>query len=270
MRTNCTNSDMVIDIHAHAWPEKVSQKARENLESYYTVKCCGDPTVSTLLSFMDANKVDVSVICAVASRPEQVVSINDWLFSVAGERIKIFASLHPGYSGWKKEIARIREYAHGIKFQPSFQSFFVDDEAVFPVYEALEGSGLPVLFHSGDELAPQMTIRATPERLLKVHKKFPGMTMIAAHMGGFRQWDEVKRILVGTDIYLDTSASFGYISDEDALYIMRRHPQERIVFGTDFPFFSQKTGLDYIEKLGLGRHHKELILSGNARRLLRI
>jgi uncharacterized protein len=261
---------MVIDIHTHAWPEKVSQKARASLESYYTVKCVGDPTVATLRSFMDQNGVDVSVICAVASRPEQVVSINDWLFSINDPRVKIFAALHPDYAGWKEELRRIKDKGNGIKFQPSFQSFFVDDETVFPVYEAIEKLQIPVLFHSGDELAPQLTIRATPQRLLAVRNKFPGLTMIAAHLGGFRQWEDVKSTLMGTDIYLDTSASFGYISDEDARYILANHRPDRILFGTDFPFFNQKKDLDYLDKLGLAKDQKEMILCGNARDILHI
>ena len=261
---------MVIDIHTHAWPEKVSQKARASLESYYTVQCVGDPTVATLRSFMDQNNIDVSVICAVASRPEQVLSINDWLFSINDPRVKVFASLHPEYSGWEEELRRIEDKGSGIKFQPSFQSFFVDDEAVFPVYEAIEKTRLPVLFHSGDELAPQLTIRATPERLLKVRRQFPGLTMIAAHLGGFRQWEEVKATLLGTDIYLDTSASFGYIPEEDARYILSHHRRDRVLFGTDFPFFNQKKDLDYLDKLGLESSQKEMILSSNARELLNI
>jgi uncharacterized protein len=261
---------MVIDIHTHAWPEKISQKARESLESYYTVKCVGDPTTATLLEFMDTNGVDISVICAVASRPEQVVSINNWLFSVASDRLKIFASLHPEYILWKDELKRIKENADGIKFQPSFQSFYADDESMFPMYEAIEKAGLPVLFHSGDELAPQLEIRATPARLLKIKKKFPGLTMIAAHLGGFRQWDEVKSTLLGADIYLDTSASFGFISDDDAKYLLKHHRQDRILFGTDFPFFNQKKDLEYLDKLGVGARQKEMILSLNAKEILHI
>jgi uncharacterized protein len=261
---------MVIDIHTHAWPEKISAKARESLESYYTVKCAGDPTVATLRSFMDINGIDVSVICAVASRPEQVVSINNWLFSINDPRIKVFASLHPEFAGWKDELKRIKDNAGGIKFQPSFQSFFADDESVFEIYAAIEKAGLPVLFHSGDELAPQMVIRATPQRLLNVHKKFPGIPMIAAHLGGFRQWDEVKEKLIGTDIYLDTSASFGFISDPDVRYILKNHRQDRILFGTDFPFFNQKKDIDYIAGLDITDAQKEMILWANAAALLKI
>ena len=65
----------IIDIHTHAWPEKIAQKARENLEELFKVKLQGEPTINTLLAYMDKNAIDASVVCAVATRPEQVPSI---------------------------------------------------------------------------------------------------------------------------------------------------------------------------------------------------
>jgi uncharacterized protein len=259
---------MIVDIHTHAWPDKVSLKAKEHLEAHYTVKFCGDPTVKTLLSFMDGNSIDMSVICAVASRPEQVKSINDWLFSLKDPRIKYFCALHPEYPQWKEELKRIRSKTCGIKLQPSFQEFFVDDEKIFPVYEEVEKLGLCLLFHSGDELTPEMIVRATPKRLLAVRQRFPGLKMIAAHFGGFRQWEEVKECLLGKDIYFDTSAFFGYLPDDQARELLLNHPADRILFGTDFPIRNQKVDLDYLDKLGLPLELKEKILGGNARELL--
>jgi predicted TIM-barrel fold metal-dependent hydrolase len=259
---------MIIDIHTHAWPDKVSLKARENLEAHYTVKFCGDPTVETLLRFMDQNSIDVSVICAVASRPDQVVPINNWLFSLKEPRIKYFCAMHPQYRQWKEELKRIRDKACGIKLQPSFQEFFVDDEKVFPVYEEIEKLGLCLLFHSGDELTPEMIVRATPERLLAVREKFPDLLMIAAHFGGFRHWEGVKKYLLGKNIYFDTSAFFGYLPEQEARELILNHPSGRILFGTDFPIRDQKEDLDYLDKLGLAPELKEKILGGNARELL--
>jgi predicted TIM-barrel fold metal-dependent hydrolase len=261
---------MIIDIHTHAWPDKVSLKAKENLESYYTVKFIGNPTVKTLLSFMDKNKIDYSVICAVASRPDQVASINDWLFSLNEPRIKFFAALHPEYPLWKEELVRIKDKSVGIKLQPSFQNFYADDPKAFPLYEAIEKSGLFILFHSGDELSPQMVVRATPRRLSAIKKKFPGLKMIAAHLGGFRHWDEVRKYILGQDIYMDTSASFGYLPDQEAKELLLNHRPDRILFGTDFPIIDQKQDLDYLEKLGLPPALKERILSVNAREILGI
>ena len=58
---------MIIDFHTHAWPDKIAQKAREHLEGLFRVKLVGEPTVDTLLRSMDRNRIDISVICAVAT-----------------------------------------------------------------------------------------------------------------------------------------------------------------------------------------------------------
>jgi hypothetical protein len=261
---------MIIDAHTHAWPDKIASKAREILESSYTVKFVGDPTVNTLLRYMDKNGIDISVICSVASRPEQVPSINDWLFSIKEKKLRFFAALHPGYAGWREELRRIKDITFGIKLQPSFQDFYVDDEIAFPIYEEIEKMGLVILFHSGAELSPEMVVRATPKRLLRVKDRFPGLKMIAAHFGGFRYWEEVRKHILGKDIYLDTSAFFGYLPDEEAKELISNHSPERILFGTDFPIIDQKQDIDYFGKLGIAEGLKEKIFSGNARRLLGI
>jgi hypothetical protein len=259
---------MIIDIHTHAWPDKVSRKAREHLEVHYGVKLCGDPTVSTLRDFMDRSNVSLSVICAVASRAEQVASINNWLFKIKDPRIKYFCALHPDYPDFRDELKRIKDHSPGIKLQPSFQDFFVDDEKAFPLYEEAQKLGLCILFHSGDELSPLLVVRATPERLWNVRKRFPGLKMIAAHFGGFRHWEGVKKFLLGKDIYFDTSAFFGYLPDDLARELLLSHRPDRILFGTDFPIRDQKIDLDYLDKIGIPQELKEKILYKNAQELL--
>jgi predicted TIM-barrel fold metal-dependent hydrolase len=261
---------MIIDIHTHAWPEKVSQKARENLESVFKVPFVGDPTVSTLLRYMDKNNISVSVICAVATRPEQVPSINDWLFSVRGERIRAFCALHPEYASWKEELVRIKEKADGVKLQPEFQDFYVDDKKVYPVYEMMEALQLPVLFHCGEELSGTMLVRSSAGRILKVKKDFPRLTIIAAHYGGFRLWEEVEKYLIGTDVFLDTAFFFGFLPREKTIQMLLEHRSDRLLFGTDFPLVDQKKDLDYLAGLEIPDDLKERILYRNARELLGI
>ncbi len=261
---------MIIDIHTHAWPEKVSQRARENLEQLFKARFVGDPTVGTLLAFMDKNHVDISVICAVATRPDQVASINDWLFSVRGARIKVFCAMHPQYPSWKSELGRIKKSGDGIKFQPEFQDFYVDDPAVYPLYEVIEKLGLPILFHCGEELSGTMLVRSSPERVARVKQHFPGLTIIAGHFGGFRLWDEVEAHLLGQDIYLDTSFFFGFLPKEKITQLIVRHRPDRLLFGTDFPLVDQQKDLDSLRRLALDPALEERILSLNARQILSI
>lgn len=259
---------MIIDIHTHAWPEKVAQKARENLEAFFKTRFVGDPTLSTLLNFMDKNSIDLSVICAVATKPEQVASINAWLFSIRGKRIRVFCAMHPDYPLWQEELKHIKDQGDGIKFQPEFQNFYVDDQALYPIYEKIEEFNLPVLFHCGEELSGTMLVRSSPSRLAKVKKQFPGLRIIAAHFGGFQLWGEVKEHLLGQDIYLDTSFFFDYLPKEEIKSLILEHRQDRLVFGTDFPLIDQKKDLDFIKGLGLSQELTERILFLNSRELL--
>lgn len=261
---------MIIDIHTHAWPQKVAQKARENLESLFKIKFIGEPTVNTLLSFMDKNYIETSVVCAVATKPEQVPAINDWLFSIRGERLKVFCALHPEYPLWRQELARIRQAGDGIKLQPEFQDFYVDEERVLPIYEEIARLGLPLLFHCGEELSGTMLVRSSPPRLLKVRERFPALTIIAAHFGGFKVQEEVKKYLLGKDIYFDTSFFFGYLPEEEVRSMILAHRPDRLLFGTDFPLIDQKKDIDYLRGLKLPAGLTERILYLNAKELLQL
>ncbi len=259
---------MIIDIHTHAWPSKVSAKARENLEGLFKVRLVGEPTPEILLSFMDKNEIAVSAVCAVATRQEQVTSINDWLFGIRSTRIKAFAALHPDFPLWREELNRIKNSADGIKLQPEFQDFYIDDEKVFPLYEMIERLNLPLLFHCGQELSGTMLVRSSPQRLLKIKESFPGLRIIAAHFGGFRLWQEVEEHLLGKDIYLDTSFFFDYLPREKVRRLLLGHRQDRLLFGTDFPLVDQKKDIDFLKGLGLPLELSERIFYLNSQELL--
>jgi len=261
---------MIIDIHTHAWPEKVAQKARENLETIFKVKLVGAPTVDTLLKFMQKNQIDISVVCGVAVRAELVPAINDWLFSVRSKKIKAFCAMHPEYALWKEELKRIKENADGIKFQPEFQNFYVDDERLYPIYEEISNLNLPILFHCGEELSGTMLVRSSPPRILKIKEAFPDLKIIAAHFGGFKFWDEVKKHLLGRDIYLDTSFFFDYLPKEEIVSLLSRHRKDRLLFGTDFPLIDQKKDIDFLKSLKLPADLQERIFFLNAEELLRL
>ena len=261
---------MIIDIHTHAWPEKVAQKARENLETIFKVKLVGAPTVDTLLKFMQKNQIDISVVCGVAVRAELVPAINDWLFSVRSKKIKAFCAMHPEYALWKEELKRIKENADGIKFQPEFQNFYVDDERLYPIYEEISNLNLPILFHCGEELSGTMQVRSSPPRILKIKEAFPDLKIIAAHFGGFKFWDEVKKHLLGRDIYLDTSFFFDYLPKEEIVSLLSNHRKDRLLFGTDFPLIDQKKDIDFLKSLKLGKDLKEKIFYHNASEILKL
>jgi uncharacterized protein len=260
---------MIVDIHTHVYPDKIAQRAKESLEASFRVRLAAAPTVDSLLRHMDKNGIDVSVVNAVATRPDQVRSINDWAFSIRSERIRVFAALHPDYAGWEDELVRIRECADGVKFQPEFQGFYIDDEKVFPVYERCTRLKLPVLFHCGEELSGTMLVRSSPERVSAVHARFREMPLIAAHYGGFRMWEGVKKHLLGKDVYFDTAFFFSFLPAGEIVSMIAAHRPEKILFGTDFPLVDQSDDISFLKGLaGIPERLKQAIFADNAVRLL--
>ncbi len=260
----------IVDFHVHAFPDELAQRALQNLIATYGVPAITDGTVSGLVEHMKACGVSYSVIQPVATKPSQVKSINEWAASREEPGIISFAAIHPDCENVAEEVERIISLGlPGIKIQANWQGTYVDDNTrMYPIYEAAQGR-LIVMFHAGNELAPTEEIRATPERLARVHRDFPNLTMIAAHMGGYLMWDEVETYLLGKNVYFDTSAcSHDHFPDERFLKFIRQHDPEHVLFATDSPFGSAESDIQRLQALGLNDTELERIFWRNARELL--
>ena len=266
----------IIDSHNHIWPEKIVGKAKDFLEQAFNHKMVDVPIAENLLKRMDEAGISKSVISSVASRPDQVVSINNWLLSIKNERFIPFASMHPFYGefagsvAFENELRRIKGEAFGIKLQPEFQKFFVDDERAFALYENLEKNKIPVIFHCGVELSSPGEVRSSPDRILKVIENFPNMKIIGAHMGGFLMWEEVLEKLAGKNIYFDTSDSIRVMKPDILSSFFEKHGFDKIIYGSDFPMQAPKEEVDFIKSLEISEENKLKILSGNLKKLLNI
>jgi len=256
----------IIDIHTHAFPDRIAEKAIQSLESLYTLKLLGDGTLKSLLRYMDDANVSISFLQMVATKPEQVPSANDWLIQVKSQsnRFNGFGALHPNYPDYKKEIKKLADNdIHGIKFQTEFQFFYPDDEAMFKIYREI-GNNFFVMFHAGYEITSPTNPKASPERLAKLHDKFPKLKIIAAHFGGFLMQDDVDKYIIGTDIYIDTSLAFSHLSNEEIVRKINQHGYKKVFFGTDFPMKDPKIEIENLLKLNLSDSVKRDILSNNA------
>ena len=68
------------------------------------------------------------------------------------------------------------------------------------------------MLYAGYDPAYNPPFRSKPKMFLNILKELRGGTIVAAHLGGAKQWDEVITELAGKDIYLDTSMGFKYYS----------------------------------------------------------
>ena len=264
----------IIDSHNHIWPDKIVHKAKDYLEKAFNHKMVDLPVADNLLKRMDEAGISKSVISSVASRSDQVISINNWLFSIKHERFIPFASMHPFYgefagkSTFENELQRIKDKAFGIKLQPEFQNFYVDDERTFPLYEKLQELGLPAIFHCGVELSSPGEVKSSPDRILKVLEKFPEMKFIGAHMGGFLMWEEVLEKLAGKNMYFDTSDSIRVMKPELLNGFFEKHGFDKIIYGSDFPMQIPKEEADFIKNLNISEENKRKILGINIKKII--
>lgn len=257
----------IFDIHTHAYPEKVAGKAVAFLNHYYGVQCQGDGTIEGLKCSAREAGVSGLLVHAVATRPDQVENVNTWIGHEIGGNIYGFGTIHPGYANCEKEIARIKSLGlKGIKLHPDFQQYYADSPEMDKIYEIAESAGLPVLIHTGDK----NTDYSSPWRVANIKKRFPRLTIVAAHLGGYSEWDEAVKYLIGRDVYIDTSSSIWALGPERARKIIRAHDIDKILFGTDYPLVKQAGEIERFESLGLSEEEKDKIYWENAQRLLKI
>lgn len=258
---------MIIDIHAHVFPDKIAEKASHGIEDFYGISVSNNGTLDRLLKVSDEAGVDKIVIHSPATAAHQVVSINNYIYECTRkypDRIIGFMTMHPDFEDINSEVERcISLGLKGLKIHPDFQRFNIDDSRAFYIYEAIAGR-LPLLVHTGDFRYQW----SKPERMARVMDEFPSMTVIGAHFGGWSEWDDAVRSYRGRDIYVDTSSTMYRVSPEHINKLINSYGADHVLFGSDYPMWNAKDELEYLNRLSLSDEERELILHENAERIL--
>ena len=105
---------------------------------------------------------------------------------------------------------------------------------------------------------------------MNVIDKLPDFTCIAAHLGGYSEWEEARRELSGTNVYIDTSSSLFKISPEEAKENIAHFGVDHTMFGTDFPMWDPKEELERFFALGFSQEENQAMLYDNFARLFQL
>lgn len=258
---------MIIDAHAHIYPDKIALKASKSIQSFYDLNVDHDGSVGRLLELGKAAGISYHLVHSVATTPEQVTRINDFIIdevNLHNDRFVGFCTLHPDFINPGKEIDRILAAGlKGIKLHPDFQRFNLDDERAYGIYEAAEGR-LPILTHMGD---PRYDF-SKAERLYRVIERFPRLTFIGAHLGSYSDWDGAADILQGTGIYVDTSSSLAFLSPEKVRSLIDVYGADKVLFACDYPMWTPSEEIERLNKVPLSLEERRMIMCDNAAKLL--
>ena len=257
------------DAHAHIYPGKIAEKATASVGDFYHIPMHNVGLPHVLAQRGGAAGIDRFLVCSVATKVEQVRSINQFI----QEKCRKYPQFI-GLGAWHQDITDISgemddiqaRGLRGIKLHPDFQEFMIDAPKMLDMYKEAHRRGLPILFHTGDS----RTEFSSPHRLMNVIDKLPDFTCIAAHLGGYSEWEEARRELSGTNVYIDTSSSLFKVSPEEAKENIAHFGVDHTMFGTDFPMWDPKEELERFFALGFSQEENQAMLYDNFARLFQL
>ena len=260
----------IIDSHCHIYPEKISLKAVEAVEDFYE----GLPrepwngTAAELVRSGNEAGIRHFIVFSVATNPKQVSSINRFIsrsVQESGGCMTGLGAMHLESDDFDRDLDEIQALGlKGVKLHPDIQHFEADDPRAMKIYGKCEERGLPVCIHAGDKRYRY----SNPDRMERIARSFPGLRIQAAHLGGWSVWEEASlRLAQYPNVWVDCSSSLYWLEKGTARDIIRRYGANRVLFGTDYPFWPQRIELDDLFALGLEEDELEAICWRNAAKL---
>ncbi len=259
----------IIDFHTHVYPQKIAQKATENVIGFYGLTEGLGGFVGTSEVLINCGKnagIENFVILPVALKAETVRHVNEAALNEVNDHPEFygFGTIHINMENIIDEIKFIEDSPlKGVKIHPDTQKFNIDDERLFPMYEEISGK-LPIMIHCGD---PRYDY-SHPRRLRRVLDNFPKLTAIGAHLGGWMLFDEALELLKPTNCFVDICSSHMFMEKGKMEYYINSYGAERVLFGSDFPIWDPQKEAEAFLELNISNTDKEKIAYKNALYLL--
>ena len=279
---------MIIDCHAHIFPEKF----RKNRDKYFPKEpafkllyCSSNAKIvgaRQVIASMDEHGIEKTVVFgfpwnfsetfkrhndyimeAVAKYPERLVGFGCFNTLSKEAAIETERCVQGGMSG----IGELAFYQSGIDEKCL--------KGLEPVMEICLKNDFPVMIHTNEPIGHRYPGK-TENTLFQIYmmiKKFPENKIVLAHWGGGIFFynllkKEVKETL--KNVYFDTAAS-PFLYDCDIYrYCIQAGCGGKILFGTDFPLIKPQRYFDEMKKAGLTKNEIKKICGINAAKVLKI
>ena len=149
----------------------------------------------------------------------------------------------------------------GLKSLPDYFLYKISDEIYKPFYEYANDNRLLFLCHTWG--ASKYNGIQEAEKILK---KYPDIIFIAGH--SFRcEWEEAARLCnTYKNLYLELTGVMDKIGPLE--YLLKKCGSEKILFGTDLPWFDTLHGIGYILSTEMSDTDRENIFYKNGVRIL--
>ena len=261
---------MIIDAHAHVWPDAIAGIAL-SANRLPDLVARGDGTVGGLTADMAESGVGMSCCLGIANQARHVDSVNRFVAGLTSDTRFGFGTVHVDLSV-EDNLASLRRHGvRAVKIHPLFQNFGLDHPRLWEIFEAF-GDEFAVITHVGEGGSPEANRLSSPAMIRDIARQFPQLKLMACHFGGYKILDDAEEMLSGADVVLETSwpPSLATLRPERVRDLIRKHGAERIVFGSDWPMTSPADEIRAIDALGLSDDETKRVLGGTLAGILGI
>lgn len=278
---------MIVDAHVHVHRPEVAACREEYcgrdayFQRLYAAPGARLATAEELVAAMDADGVDVSVVCGFAWSDMGICrDDNDYVMEAVARypgRLVGLAVLNPCVED--KAVYEMERCAKGGlrglgELMPDGQGYTLADvDRMRPIMEAAQALGWVVLTHSNEQVGHDYAGKGKtgPEVILRFAQAFPDARIVCAHWGGgllfYELMPEVSKTL--RNVCYDTAAS-PYLYDDRIYRVAAEIAPDKILFGSDYPLLRARAYLKRIRAVGLAAEAEQAILGQNAARVFGI
>ena len=217
-----------------------------------------DPTiyVNDLIRLFDKYNVDRAIVFPNPNIGDKYPEMNDYIAESVKKypkRLIGFGRVDPRREDAIKELIRIRKKLGlaGLKLHPFVECFRPDHPFFNKFFQKTNELGLPTLFHAADGFS-------SPGLITKIARKYPELPIILGHLreGCLSAMKECK------NIYVETSGTL-----PDLIELAADIDEDRILFGSDIPYYRYPTQLAIIDASEVSPKAKKKILYDNFQKL---
>jgi predicted TIM-barrel fold metal-dependent hydrolase len=222
---------------------------------------------NALLATMAENGVQQSVVVGM----DPWVPTEDVLQACAllGGVLIPFGSVDPNVPDYLERFTHLLTLPiSGIKFHSELQRLPLNSPKLYAMLETLARSQrpyLPVYLHTGNFPIYKPSENPWNQTLPRLVATFPTLTFVCGHAGWDSPSSALRTALSWANLYLETSWQPSHLIRR----LCDKLGPERLLFGSDFPLFSQKRALRNV-RLALTETELQSVVCFNARRLLRL
>ena len=273
------NGRLLIDMHVHLARYKVlSDSARKYFismypsETDYWAVCDNNASPDDFCAMLTEKGVDYAVILAENTPAVTGVADNKMVadFCKGHPQLLPFCTFDPlkeqDMPGQLRQLAA--EGFRGVKLYPTYNFFYPNDPAMYPLYETVQELGLPIMFHTG--LSVFRGSRLKYGSLIfydDIAVDFPELKIIMCHGGRDCWYQEAFTVArLHKNVYIDVAG----LPPKKLLTYFPGLPRmaHKFVFGTDWPGADIGKNADALSQLPLPKEDIQAILGGTAKYLL--